>query len=139
MRRTGLPPMRPVWYTDCMGMEKNGQASVRVLVLNDESLFNLGVQNLLGQQEVLEVLGCESDEDEIRHHLQTFQPHVVILNSAQQDGATTPEWMRILRDTPGIRLLGLSLQDNSICIYRGEIQQVREVEDLMRAVEEAVA
>jgi len=122
-----------------MGMERNGQASVRVLVLTDESLFNLGVQNLLGQQEALEILGCESDADEIRHHLQTFQPHVVILNSAQQYGATTPEWMQILRDTPGIRLLGLSLQDNSICIYRGETQQVTEVEDLVRAIEGAAA
>ena len=139
MRRMGLPSLRPWWYTGRMGSKRNGQARVRVLVLTDESLFNLGVRNLLGQQEVLGVLSCESDADEIRHHLQTFQPHVVIFDSDQQHGATTPEWMWILRDMPGIRLLGLSLQDNSICIYHGETQQVREVEDLVRAIEGAAA
>ena len=120
-----------------MGIEQTGWTSTRVLVLSDQSLFNLGVQNLLRQCSTLEIRSCESDLDVVLTCLQTFQPRVVIIDSDQQQGAPASEWMHILRSAPEIKLLGLSLQDNSICIYRGETQQVREVEDLVRAIEEA--
>ena len=139
MNRTGLPFLRPLCYTGSMGTEQTAQSSVRVLVLSDETLFNLGVQNLLSQQETLEILSCEPDSGVVKAHLQAFQPHIVVLNSAQQQGASAPEWIEILRDTPGVRLLGLSLQDSSICIYRGDTMQVREVADLVRAIVESVA
>ena len=70
--------------------------------------------------------------------LQTFQPNIVVLNADQQ-GSPASEWMRILRSAPGINLLGLSLRDNTICIYRGETRQVQEVEDLVQAIEDAAA
>lgn len=139
MSRTGLPILRASCYTMDMGTEQVAQRGIRVLVLSDESLFNLGVQNILAQQETLEILSCESDAGSVRAHLQAFQPHVIVLNSAQQQGASAPEWTEILRDTPGVRLLGLSLQDSSVCIYRGETMQVREVADLVRAIVESVA
>jgi len=122
-----------------MGIEQTGQTSMRVLVLSDESLFNLGVQNLLRQYSTLEIRSCESDLGAVLACLQTFQPQVVILDSDQQHGAPASEWMHILRSWPEIKLLGLDLEDNSICIYRGETQQVREVEDLVRAIEGAAA
>jgi DNA-binding NarL/FixJ family response regulator len=122
-----------------MGTEQTAQSSVRVLVLSDETLFNFGVQNLLSQQEALEILSCEPDAGAVKAQLQAFQPHIVVLNSAQQQGASAPEWIDILRDTPGVRLLGLSLQDSSVCIYRGDTMQVREVADLVRAIVESVA
>ncbi len=118
-----------------MGIEPNGQASVRVLVLSDETLFNLGVQSLLNRYPTLEILSCEPDADKVTAHLHSFQPDIVVLNTAQQQGAKAAEWLQILRDSPGIRLLGLSLEDSTICIYHGETQQVREVGDLLRAIE----
>ena len=120
-----------------MGIEQKAHTGIRVLVLSDESLFSLGVQNLLRQQEALEILCCESDATAVEAYLQMFQPHIVILNSDQRSDTSAPEWIQILRDTPGVKLLGLSLQDNSICIYRGETKQVKEVADLVRAIEEA--
>ena len=139
MSRTGLPILRPLCYTGSMGTEQTAQSSVRVLVLSDETLFNLGVQNLLSQQEALEILSCEPDAGAVQAQLQAFQPHIVVLNSAQQQGASAPEWIDILRDRPGVRLLGLSLRDSSVCIYRGETMQVREVADLVRAIVESAA
>ena len=135
MSRTGLPLACLWWYTASMGMEPDRQASVRILVLSDESLFNLGVQNLLGRYPTLEILSCDTGEEEVAAHLQSFQPDVVVLNMAQQQGAQAAEWLRVLRDRPGIRLLGLSLEDSTVCIYRGETQQVKEVGDLLRAIE----
>lgn len=134
MSRTGLPPARGWCYTTYMGMEHNGQTPVRVLVLSDESLFNLGVQSLLSQYPTLEILSCEPDPEKVTAHLQSFQPHVVVLNEAQQQSAHAAEWLQILRDSPWIKLLGLSLEDSTVCIYHGETQRVREVGDLLRAI-----
>jgi len=118
-----------------MGIEQTERTSTRVLVLSDESLFTLGVQNLLRQYATLEICSCEADLDGVLGCLQSFQPHVVVLDSDQQHGTTASQWMHILRSRPEIKLLGLSLQDNTICIYRGETQQVTEVADLLRAIE----
>jgi DNA-binding NarL/FixJ family response regulator len=131
----GLPRSLSSWYTGHMGIEQTGQTNMRVLVLSDESLFSLGVQNLLRQYSTLEIRSCESDLGVVLACLQTFQPHVVVLDSDQQHSTTASEWMHILRSRPGIKLLGLSLRDNTICIYRGETQQVTEVADLLRAIE----
>lgn len=122
-----------------MDRKSSGVAGVRVLVLSDESLFILGVQSLLSQFPTLEILSCEPDADAVSAHLQSFQPDIVVLNAAQQQGANAAEWLQILRDSPRVRLLGLSLEDSTICIYRGETQQVKEVGDLLRAIEESAA
>ena len=108
---------------------------MRVLVLSDESLFTLGVQKLLGRYPTLEMLSCDPDVEDIAAHLESLQPDIVVLNTAQQQGAQAAEWLQILRDRPGIKLLGLSLEDSTICIYHGETQQVKEVGDLLRAIE----
>ena len=118
-----------------MGTERNGQASVRVLVLSDETLYDLGVRSLLSRYPTLEILSCEPDADKVTACLQSFQPDIVVLNTAQQQVANAAEWLQILRDSPRIKLLGLSLEDSTVCIYHGETQQVREAGDLFRAIE----
>lgn len=131
----GLYARLPSWYTGGMGSEQKGRISTRVLVLSDESLFTLGVQNLLRQHPSLDIQSIESDLDEALGCLETFEPHVVVLDSDHQQGTFASEWMHILRSRPQIKLLGLSLEENTIVIYRGETQQVREVADLLRAIE----
>ena len=49
--------------------------------------------------------------------------------------APTPAVVRILREGVGTKVIGLNLQDNTICIYRGEQRVVKEVEDLVEAIE----
>ena len=108
---------------------------MRVLVLSDETLFNLGVQSLLRRYPTLEILSCEPEASKVTAHLQSFRPDIVVLNAAQQEGIHSAEWLQVLRDRPGIRLLGLSLEDSTVCIYHGETQQVKEVGDLLRAID----
>jgi len=49
-----------------------------------------------------------------------------------------PAVMRILREGVGTKVIGLNLQDNTICIYRGEQRVVKEVKDLVEAIEHNV-
>jgi DNA-binding NarL/FixJ family response regulator len=122
-----------------MDGQQTGQTSVRVLVLSDESLFSLGVQNLLRRYPTLRTQSCESDLETVLGCLETFQPHVVVLDSDAQRSTPASEWMDMLRSQPHVTFLGLSLQDNTICIYRGETRQVTEVGDLLRVIEHHMA
>jgi len=60
---------------------------------------------------------------------------VVILNSSDPAGDHAPAVMRILREGVGAKVIGLNLQDNTMCIYRGEQRVVKEVKDLVEAIE----
>jgi hypothetical protein len=42
----------------------------------------------------------------------------------------------ILRDRLGMLIVGLSLRNNQISVYRGEKKQVRQVEDLLDAIQD---
>jgi DNA-binding NarL/FixJ family response regulator len=139
MSHPGLHDGTEVQYTGTMSDKQNGRSKVRVLVFSDESLLSLGIETLLRGETLLETASCESDMDETLDRIRTFQPHVVILGPYQQYGEAASKWMQILNDAPGIRLLGLSLQDNTICIYRGERREVTEAGDLIAAIKQSVA
>ena len=47
--------------------------------------------------------------------------------------------MRILREGVGIRVVALNLQDNTMCVYRGERRAVKGVKDLVEAIEQPAA
>jgi DNA-binding NarL/FixJ family response regulator len=137
MSHPGLHDGRELKYTGTMNDKQNGRSKVRVLVFSDESLLSLGIETLLRGETLLETASCESDMGETLDRIRAFEPQVVILATYQQYGETASNWMRILKDAPGIKLLGLSLQDNTICIYRGDTQQMEEGADLLRAIEQA--
>jgi hypothetical protein len=44
--------------------------------------------------------------------------------------------MRIWREGLETKVLGLNLQDNTLCVYRGEQRIVKEVKDLVEAIEQ---
>jgi hypothetical protein len=46
--------------------------------------------------------------------------------------------MCILREGVGTKVIGLNLEDNTVCIYRGEQRVVKEVEDLVEAIESSL-
>jgi len=66
---------------------------------------------------------------------QRHQPDVVIVDSGDPADDPMPAVMRILREGVGIKVIGLNLQDNTMCIYRGEQRVVKEVKDLVEAIE----
>ena len=43
--------------------------------------------------------------------------------------------MRILREGARTSVIGLNLQDNTMCVYHGERRVVTEVKDLVEAIE----
>jgi DNA-binding NarL/FixJ family response regulator len=107
----------------------------RVFILSSHPLFGRGVESLLCRETGLEIVGWETDVDNAIRRIRELQPDVVILDNADPACDPTPAVMRILREGVGTKVIGLNLQDNTMCIYRGEQRVVKEVTDLVEAIE----
>jgi chemotaxis response regulator CheB len=83
----------------------------------------------------VDIAGRETNVDQALERIKELQPDVVILDSADPACDPMPAVMRILRDGLGTKVIGLNLQDNTLCIYRGEQRVVKEVKDLVEAIE----
>ena len=107
----------------------------RIFMFSTNPLFGQGVESLLRRETGLEMVGRETDVDKAIGRIKELQPDVVILDSGDPACDLTPAVMRILREGVGTKVIGLNLQDNTICIYRGEQRVVKEVKDLVEAIE----
>ncbi|MCJ7548437.1 MAG: hypothetical protein MUQ30_02005 [Anaerolineae bacterium] len=123
-----------VLYTDSMSSQQNGEPKVRVFILSSESLFDLGLESLLRQEAVLEVVGHEADLDQALVRISELSPDVVVVNSADASCRPTAAMFRLMNGTPGTKIIKLNLQDNTVCIYREEQREVEVVSDLARFI-----
>jgi AmiR/NasT family two-component response regulator len=114
-----------------------GEAGVmmRVFIVSSHPLFGQGVESLLRQEAGVEIVGREADVDEAVERIKELRPDVVILDSADLVSDPTPAVMRILREGVRAKVIGLNLEDNTMCVYRGEQREVKGVEDLVEAIE----
>ncbi len=108
----------------------------RVIMLFSHPLFGLGVESLLRQEVGLEIVGRERDTDRAIELIKECRPDVVILDGA--DPACDPMSVvgRVLSEGAGTRVITLNLQDNTMCVYRGEQRVVKKVEDLVQAIKQ---
>jgi len=105
----------------------------RIFMLSSHPLFSQGVESLLRQETGLEIVGREADADKALERIKELRPDVVVLDSADLCDPM-PVVMRIFREGVGAKIIGLNIQDDTICIYRGEQRVVKGVEDLVEAI-----
>jgi len=111
------------------------QSHTRVLLLSDESPLSLGVEVLLRDRTVLEVI-CDLSEDKVLERIRAFQPHAVVVGTVPGKNEPAGKWLQVLSDVPGFRLITLSLQDNCVRIYdRGQMQTVPDAAGLLSVIE----
>ena len=107
----------------------------RLFIYSHRSLFSEGIQALLSGYPNLNVIGWEYDLEQAIRKIKDSQPDTILLIST---GGESPSWtvgQRLLQEGIKSAIMELDLQDNQVCIYRGEMQKVDEVEDLARMVE----
>jgi chemotaxis response regulator CheB len=119
----------------CVTIQKEARAMRRVFILSSHPLFGQGVESLLHREERLEIVGRETDADKALERIKEIRPDVVILDCAEPACDPTLAVMRILREGLETKVIGLNFQDNTMCIYRGEQRMVKEVKDLVEAIE----
>lgn len=104
----------------------------RVLIVSDHPLFAEGVGRLLGDQAGLQVVGVLSAEEAVVNIL-NHSPDVVIVDT---DRANQTMMLRMLRENPGTKFIGLSLDNNDINLYYQRNKKSTGVEALVEAIRE---
>jgi FdhD protein len=107
-----------------------------ILMVSSYPLFSQGIESLLCREVGLEIVGRETDFDRAIERINELQPDVVILDSADPAWQAASAVMRILKERLGIKVIGLNLQDNTICVYREERRMAKGVKDLVEAIKE---
>ena len=103
---------------------------IRVFLVSKRSMFGIGIENLLHQEPTVEIVGCEEASEETLEHIKELAPNVTILI-----GNESPiDLCRLLRETAGIKVIGLNLDNNSINIFHGEQRCVQTIQDLLQAI-----
>jgi DNA-binding NarL/FixJ family response regulator len=107
----------------------------RVYILSRGSLFLEGIETLLSGAEGFTIVGAHTEVPTVEC-IQSCNPDVIIINLDDPEPDLSLALLCVLKERLGIAILGLSLRDNKICIYRGEDKQIFEVEDLYKAIQE---
>jgi len=108
----------------------------RVFILSQQTMFSQGIETLLSQETGIEIVGRGTDLSASLECVQKNSPDVVIINCDDPEPELSSVVLDILRDRLGILIVGLSLRNNQISVYRGEKKQVRQVEDLLDAIQD---
>jgi DNA-binding NarL/FixJ family response regulator len=97
-------------------------------------MFGEGIRTLLSMENEIEILNPDSDIEAAVQCIQSRKPDIVILNCDDPEPDINPAVLCILRERLGISVIGISLQDNSISIHRGERKQISQLGDLLEAI-----
>lgn len=111
---------------------------MRIFVISAYALFSNGLRDLLTQEPSLEIIGEAETLVEAFRHIEILHPDVIILDCTDSlDGSGLAE-IALLKAKPGIRVVSLSLKDNSIFIYQSTQKFIQSVSDLLSGLEEAL-
>lgn len=108
----------------------------KIIILSRQTMFSQGIESLLSLEEGFEIVNKQIDLDSLVETVQEVSADVIIANCDDPEYGLPPTMSCMLRERLGICLIGLSLKDNKMCIYRGEHKQVLDVRDLMQAIRE---
>jgi TorA maturation chaperone TorD len=107
-----------------------------IFMLSSQLMFSRGMENLLGGQANVEIVGHESDAALALKRIHELQPDVVILDSKDLASASSRVVASILREAPGAKVISLNLTNDQIRVYRGEQRTARCVDDLLEVIEQ---
>ena len=106
----------------------------RVFVLSGPSLFGNGIEGLLCEEPGLEIVGREMDPRQAVRRIRESHPDVIILADGEAARGLDAELLGLVREGFHMRIVEVHLATNTLCIYCGERQSIREVGDLVDAV-----
>ena len=106
----------------------------RVFVLSRRSLFHQGIKTLLLQEAELEIVGQDTESSAAVACIQKFKPDVIILNLDDPEPDLSSPVLCVLRERTGVRIIGLSLKDNQICVFQGKNKEIQRLDDLFDAI-----
>lgn len=106
--------------------------AIRIYIIASHPLFAQGVSSLLGAQPDIQVVGLSEFGPQALQEIETLQPDVVVVDSEQGTRGQITD--TLLSRLPGLKLVGLSLEEDNIAIAYLQQRSGAAVEDLVTAV-----
>ena len=107
----------------------------RIFVLSDHLMFAQGLESLLYPDEDFQIVGQEASTERGVEQVRSIQPDIVIIDRSGLF-KNSLELEQILQAQPTMKVIGLSLNDNSLHVYKASQLTVRSVNDLRRVLAE---
>ena len=107
---------------------------MRVLVVAETSMFEEGIEAILSREPGLEIVGRETDPGQAVQRIREALPDVVILTDGEAATGIGAEVLGMVREGFHVRIVEVHVATNTLCVYCGEQESIREVEDLVDAV-----
>ena len=119
--------------------EEVATSKARVLLVSEASLFEEAIEALLREEPGLEIVGRESDPRQAVGRIRDCHPDVVIVVDGEGETGLEAELLRLAREGFPIRIVEVNLATNTVYVYSGRQQSVREAGDLVRTVQHICA
>ena len=107
----------------------------RVFILASHPLLGRGIESLLRKEATLEIVGQMVDPQEAFEQIEMLQPDVLVVDRGGCDAECIFKMLRLMNEDTRPRVIGLDLNENALWIYREEQRTIREVEDLLEAIQ----
>jgi DNA-binding NarL/FixJ family response regulator len=110
-----------------------------IFICSNQCLFSQGIKTMLDERPGLVVTGWECDPDLAVRRIIETRPDAVLIISTRENGLPRLDGQSLLREGVKAIIFELNLQDNRVCVYRGEMRKVDEVKDLEQVLESFLA
>ena len=105
----------------------------RVFVISRYILFQHGLKQLLQQFPGLTIIGQEKEIKPALDRIKQLEPDTVIFDTSASE-SFPKDVMQLLMSIPNTLIIGLSLRDNRLYLFRAENGVVDQVDDLVAAI-----
>src|SRR5262245_8219338 len=110
--------------------------SSRIFIISERLMFGHGLERLLLNEKVGEVIGRATTIKEAEDSLRTLQPDVIIVDKDEISLDMIAELLRTISSNPGAKIIHVTLQSNNLYIYQAAHTKIQTVEDLVEAIKE---
>ena len=93
-------------------MKGEETASIRIVVADDHQVVRAGLKLLLDAEEDFEVVAEAGDVASASRTVLGYKPDVVVLDLNMPDGSSLPAIPKMLSDSPGTRVVVLTMQED---------------------------
>lgn len=108
----------------------------RVFLLFKNPMFRSGIESLLDCKPGMEIVGRADEPEQAIKLILEQRPDVIVVDNGDSEGKLSTVINSLMKLGLRIKVIGMNLQDNSVTIYHGEKRIVKEVEDLIEAIED---
>lgn len=103
----------------------------RVIVLSGLSLFGIGIESLLSNEDGIEIMTWNKKVCDVVECIRKNNPDAIIINCDDPTQDITPAILIALQERFEMLIIGLSLSNNSATVYRGVQKQIVCLDDLL--------